>query len=380
MTEEKVAAPLQTPLATLHRAAGAELCELDGWLVPARYALHDEEYHAVRGGGAGLFDLCAGGRIEVRGTEAEAFLNGLVTNDVKKLEQGAWMLAAFPNVQGRLIAFARIIRFDQTTFLLDTEAATRDRVRQMLERYTLAGDFHVHEATSSWARLSVQGASASRTIAAIFGAEAARLERWRVMETNWEQKRAFLLRDTHTGEDGFDIFVETDGVADLWRALQEAGARPVGFEALETLRIEAGMPRHGIDMDETVIVLETGLDHAVSFTKGCYLGQEIIARIHWRGHVAKKLVGLVFQDEPSEAERWALAKATLIAPDEREMGRITSSARSPQLQRTVALAYIRYAYLEPGTRARVVLSERELEARVQSLPLVRGSWFTENAT
>ena len=378
MMEEKVAPPLQTPLATIHRAAGAELRELDGWLVPARYGDRLAEYQAVRGGSAGLLDLCAGGRIEVRGAEAEAFLNGLVTNDVKKLDQGAWLLAAFPNVQGRLIAFVRIIRLDQRTFLLDAEAATRDRVRQMLERYTLAGDFHVQDVTDRCARLSVQGAGASQVIAAIFGTSAARLERWRTAQIDWKGARALLLRDTHTGEDGFDIFIETERAPDLWRALQKGGARPIGFEALETLRIEAGIPRHGIDMDETVIVLETGLDHAVSFTKGCYLGQEIIARIHWRGQVAKKLMGLVLQDEPNDAERSALPKATLIAPDGREMGRITSSAHSPQLQRTVALAYVRYAYLEPGTRARIVLPGREIEAHVAALPLVRGGWFVED--
>ena len=364
----------RSPLDEAHRVEGAAMRTGDGWLIPARYVDPLDEYRIVRDGGCGLIDLCAGGRIEVAGSEAEPFLNGLVTNDVKALPKGAWMLAAFPNVQGRLVALVRILRLDQTLFLLDTEAATRDRVRQMLERYTLAGDFRVRDATEEMARLSLQGAKARETIAKVFGEEAARLERNRI--ASLDRNGPLLIRASHTGEDGFDIFIEARRAPEIWRAAKAAGARPIGFDALETLRIEAGIPRYGIDMDETTVVLETGLDEAVSFTKGCYLGQEIIARIRWRGHVAKKLMGLVFDErnEPSEEEREALPKAKIIAPDGKEMGRITSSARSPRLERTIALAYIRYAYLEPGTEAHIALNERQFKARVAALPMVRGSW------
>jgi aminomethyltransferase len=151
-----------------------------------------------------------------------------------------------------------------------------------------------------------------------------------------------------------------------------AGARPVGFESFETLRIEAGIPRYGVDVAETNVVLESGLDEAISYTKGCYIGQEIIARIHWRGHVAKQLAGVLFEtDAPVQVGAQLVSRA-----DGKEAGRITSAVASPQLNRTIALAMIRYAYLAPGTELQLV-AEGEAPAhvaRIVALPFVRGSW------
>jgi folate-binding protein YgfZ len=122
-------------------------------------------------------------------------------------------------------------------------------------------------------------------------------------------------------------------------------------------------------MDETNVVTETNLDDAVSFTKGCYIGQEIIARIKYRGHVAKKLNGLMFeQDEPIEAG------AVIKSVEGKHIGRVTSVARSPRLKRMIALGYLRYECLAPGTSVKVVSGELEVSATVNVLPFVRGSW------
>ena len=145
----------------------------------------------------------------------------------------------------------------------------------------------------------------------------------------------------------------------------------MGTDAVETLRIEAGIARYGIDMDETNVVTETNLDDAVSFTKGCYIGQEIIARIKYRGHVAKKLTGLVFDGEV------ALQAGTRILSDGKDIGRLTSSAFSPRLSRTVALGYVKYDYLQPGTGVKVISAETELAAAIADLPFIRGSWDSE---
>ena len=344
--------------------------ERDGWVIPAHYGDPSAEYRAVRGGGgAGLVDLSMRGLIEVSGSEAAQFLNGLITNDVARLAEGAWMPAAFPNAQGRLIASARVLRRDGR-FLFDTEAVTRESVRKTLERFTLAGDFRVHEATNESSLLSVQGARAPEIIGATLGDEAARVDRGRILQAQWRAGGVTLIRATHTAEDGFDLFVKAQEATQLWDALARAGAVPVGFDALEVLRIEAGQPRYGLDMNESNVVLETGLDDAVSFTKGCYIGQEIIARIHWRGHVAKRLAGLSF-DDGSEVEREARVRST----DDREIGRVTSAAFSPRLSRTVALGYVKYDYLKPETEVKVVSGDVERAARVVELPFVRGSWF-----
>jgi folate-binding protein YgfZ len=182
-----------------------------------------------------------------------------------------------------------------------------------------------------------------------------------------------VLHATHTGEDGYDLVCASDATAtaaDLWEALTTAGARAVGFDAFEVLRVEAGEPRHGIDVTETNVVLEAGQDEAVSYTKGCYIGQEIIARIHWRGHVAKRLAGLILEDEGEPG-----ADAKVRTTDGREIGRITSHVFSPALGRRIALAILKYDYLQPGTRVAVVAGEEERAAAVAELPFVRGSWY-----
>ncbi|HEV2762272.1 MAG TPA: aminomethyltransferase family protein [Pyrinomonadaceae bacterium] len=373
-TAEQLTAARTSPLEETHRRLGASLVEREGALVPADYGDAAGEYESVRGGGAGVIDLSSRGRVRVEGGEAVMFLNGMVTNDVKALAEGSWVPCAFPNPQGRLIAHARVARLGDA-FLIDTEPATREQVRKALERFTLAGDFRVQDLSEETAQLSVQGAGALATVGAVLGAEASEIERGRALETEWRGAPVTLLRATHTGEDGFDLFVEAARGAELWDALTDAGARPFGFGALEVLRVEAGVPRFGVDVTESNVVLEAGQTGAVSFTKGCYVGQEIIARIHWRGHVAKQLAGLVFEDEGAEP---AAPGSKIFSAEGKEAGRVTSSVYSPRAGRAVALGIVKYDFLKPDTPLRVgVEAETARAARVSELPLVRGSWQTD---
>ena len=367
---EQVAAIRKSPLDETHRQAGASMKERDGCALPASYGDMLAEYAVVREGGAGLIDLSSRGLLEVSGTEGTQFLNGLITNDVKTLDEGAWMLAAFPNAQGRLIAFARVLRLGDS-YLFDTESSTRALIHKTLARFTLAGDFRVVDLTDETALVSVQGARAAASVGATLGQEAALTERGRVHIAQWKEHPLQVIRATHTSEDGFDVFVSAGQAPLLWDALLATGARPAGFDALEILRIEAGLPRHGIDMDESNVVTETGLDEAVSYTKGCYIGQEIIARIHWRGHVARRLAGLSL-DNGGEIEPGASVKSTA----DKEIGRITSTAFSPRLNHAIALGYVKYDYLAPGTQVSVVYgAEQKLAAHVHELPFVRGGWY-----
>lgn len=380
---EVVAAPVigKSPLDEIHRELGATMTVRDGCSVPSSYGDVLFEYAAVREGGAGLIDLSSRGRLLVTGSEAVQFLNGLITNDMKTLAENNWMAAAFPNVQGRLLASVRVIRQAAANggasgFLIDTEAATQARVLKTIERFTLAGDFHVTDLTEQTALISVQGAKALEILRAGFGETAASLGetlaalgQYGVASARWREQPVAVIRATHTDADGFDLFIDASAASALWDALLQAGARPIGFDAFEILRIEAGQPRYGVDMDESNVVSETGLDDAVSYTKGCYLGQEIIARIKYRGHVAKKLSGLMF-DQAVRIERDAKIKSL----DDKEIGRVTSATLSPALGRTIALGYVKYDYLADDTEVKVLFGESEQPARVVKLPFIRGSW------
>src|SRR5215216_1851946 len=326
------------------------------------------EYEAVRNGGAGLMDLSDRGRIRVSGSEAVMFLNGLITNDMKTVVPHRWMPAAFPTVQGRLIGAVRVIRAADPLFLIDTDAASHEAVLKTISRFTMAGDFYVTDVTAQTSMLSVQGKEAATISEKVLTAGLYDLPRYFVVDIVWQNSLVTILRATHTSEDGFDIVVEADKAADLRKALEQAGAEPVSEETREILRIEAGIARHGRDMDETNVITETNLDDAVSYTKGCYTGQEIIVRIKHRGHVAKRLTGLRFETERQ------IEPGAILKTDGKEIGRVTSTVVSPKLG-SIGLGYVRYEHLAPGT---TVLVANDVNATVTELPFVRGSWHQNN--
>jgi folate-binding protein YgfZ len=249
----------------------------------------------------------------------------------------------FPTVQGRLIGAVRILKLDDG-FLIDTEAASHDAVLKTISRFTMAGDFRVTDVSSELALLTVQGKRAAEVIESI--------------------QDVIVVPATHTGEHGFDLLIDGPDRESLIDHLITGGAQPVSVETFETLRIEAGIPRHGQDMDETNIVLEANLDDAISYTKGCYLGQEIIIRIKHRGHVAKRLTGLKLA-EPIESG------ATIASADGKDIGRVTSATYSPALESPIALGYVRYEHLAPGTPVKF----NDISGTVVELPFVRGSWY-----
>ena len=350
------------------------MSERDGWSVPASYGDELFEYAEVRERGAGLIDLSSRGRLFVTGSEAIAFLNGLITNDMKTLAENHWMPAVFPNVQGRLLASVRIVRLQDDnagkkvvpTFLIDTEPATHDRVLQTIHKFTLAGDFHVTDRTDETVFLSLRGKAAPEKLASVLGESAVSTAGASVTQSTWKNEPITVLRASDTAADGFDVLVNNSHAEQLWKALS-AAARPVGQDALEILRVEAGVPRYGQDMDDTTVVTETNLDDAVSYTKGCYVGQEIIARIKYRGHVAKKLRGLVF------AKPAVIATGTLLKSiDGKEIGQVTSTVYSPHLGRRLALAYVKFDYIAAGKE---VETSDGVPAQVVDLPFVEPGVF-----
>jgi folate-binding protein YgfZ len=290
-----------------------------------------------------------GGLIEVSGGEAVMFLNGLITNDVAKFEFHTWKLAAFPNAQGRLLAVVRVLRTDDG-FLFETEETTHEKVLKNLERFVLAGDFKVRDLTAQFSRLSIRG----RNTPSLGFKTPVENE---VIRASFGDETGFITRAFRAA--GFDVLVPKDQVETFTEKLKSLGAIPIGEKTREVLRIENGVPEYGVDMDETTVVLETGLDEAVSFTKGCYIGQEIIARIHFRGHVAKQLTGLIL-------EGTAQANDELKSAEGKSAGKITSVAFSPKFEKNIAIAFVRYDYLAEGTELKV----NDSKASVTSLPFV----------
>jgi folate-binding protein YgfZ len=297
-----------------------------------------EHYQSIRSGRMGFYRQPRA-LIAVWGKEAVQFLNGMITNDAAKLEDGAQMSAAFPNVQGRLIALTRVFRNDER-FFFETDEVTREKVFQNLFRFTFAGDFFVEDMSGNFEYFETFGNSK------VTAPEGTVL---------FESKQ------------GTDYFVPADKAGEFENSLIASGAVQIPAELYEVLRIENGLPKYGVDMDETTVVLETGLDEAVSFTKGCYIGQEIIARIHFRGHVAKRLTGLILDTAGVSPETGGVGiNQELLSPEGKNAGRITSLVMSPGIGKIVALAYVRFEHLTEGTKLKV----GEVEGTVKDPPFI----------
>ena len=289
----------------------------------------ENTYEHIRSGGSGIYKQKRG-LIAVWGKEAVQFLDGLISNDMKTLEEGQQMLAAFPNAQGRLLAVVRMLRQGEK-YLFETEDATREKVYQNLFRFTFAGDFFVEDLSEQYRYVEV------------FGSEPGAVA------------DGFLFKSAFSTSH----FVENDKAEDLKTGLITNGSVEIPNDLYETLRIESGIPKYGVDMDETTIVPELGIDGLISYNKGCYIGQEIIARIYFRGHVAKRLTGLIMSEPVA-------AGSELLTPEGKNAGRITSVTFSPKLDKTIALALVRYDYLASGTELMV----GDVTATVADLPFL----------
>ena len=287
------------------------------------------KYNLIRAGETGFYQQKRG-LIEVSGKEAVQFLNGLITNDVAKLEENAQMLAAFPNAQGRLLAVVRVMK-KGGKFLFETEVATHEKVVNNLFRFTFAGDFYVEDLSEKYSYCSI---------------------------TNYELQITNSI--VFEGRFGSDVFIPKDAADNFF---EEQNAVEISDELYETLRIEQGIPLYGVDVDEATIVPEIGLPDIISYNKGCYIGQEIIARIHFRGHIAKQITGLILSDISAEEN---LIGQELKSLDGKNAGKITSACVSPTLQKTTALGFVRYDYLAEGTHLKV----GELTATVKNLPFI----------
>lgn len=291
-------------------------------------------YQHIRNGGTGFYEQ-ERGLVAVWGKEAVQFLDGLISNDMKTLEDGAQMLAAFPNAQGRLLAVVRVLRQGER-FLFETEGATREKVFNNLFRFTFAGDFFVEDLS----------------------------DQYRYFEVFQSEPRAVAGGLTFGSKSPIGVFTPLAKAEQFVQAMTANGALEISDDLYETLRIENGIPRYGIDMDETTIVPELGLEGLISYHKGCYIGQEIIARIHFRGHVAKRLTGLV--SEPGAVATGLLPGAELTIEDGKNAGRVTSVTYLPRLDKNIALAYVRYDYLAAGTE----LLAGDVQAVVTDLPFI----------
>jgi folate-binding protein YgfZ len=314
--------------------------------------------------GAALVDPAWRGRLLLTGADRRSYLQGLLSNDIEALTPGTGCYATMLNAQGRMLADMRVFELGDAVLLLLPAGVTAS-VRDHLERFVITED------------VQVQDLSASRTVIGLYGPRADDvLERvplegkrpvalYASSRVRVRGSDALLLRDDDPGTGGYEIVVDPESAPAVRDTLRGAGAISASESDVETVRIERGQPRFGADMDTDTIPLEAGLDRAMSRTKGCYVGQEVIVRVIDRGHgrVARRLVGLVFDpDAPVPTP------GTRLTSGDREIGRVTSAAWSPALGHPIALGYVQRDFVAPGTPVKVGPSL----GRVAELPFFEG--------
>jgi folate-binding protein YgfZ len=352
----------ELPLHATHARLGGRFHEADGWLLPADYGSAAAEHEAVRER-AGLIDRSERGKIEATGRDRASFLHGLLSNEVKALEPGQGNRAALLDVHGKVGALLAVHCLEDR-LVLETDAHATASVLATIDHYLFAERVELEDVGAAWGILTVAGPAARKTVEHALGApvpELAPRHHARVALG----PGARVVRGEETGEEEYDLWVPVAALGAAWDRLREAGARPVGREAWNVLRVEAGVVRHGVDVEPGMLLLEAPLPDVYSLTKGCYLGQEVIARVTYRGHVNRQLVGLRFGGQQVPP-----AGAPVVAGG-REVGRVTSAVASPTLGRAIALALVRREHAEPGTGVEVRAGDGVLRAEVTALPFHR---------
>jgi len=355
-------------LTAIHERLGARFAEVNGTPIVNDYGRPGTEYDFLRRG-VGLIDLGSRGRLCLAGTDRQRFLHGQVTNEINKLPPGQGCYAAITNAKGKMVADANIYLLTDE-ILVDVEPGVRSSVIARLEKYIIADDVQIVDVSDQYAMLAVIGPHAPEIVSDDqFNVPSGELQ------FTSTQNRAggdiYCMRHSHGAAVGFDLFVP---VADVGRTFEGLLARAasrdggaIGWQALETVRIEAGIPRFRQDMDESNLAPETGIEaRAISYSKGCYIGQEVIARIRTYGQVAKALRGLKFDAAVSNLP--AHGDKLFIA--DREVGYVTSAVVSPALGYPIGLGYVRRENNVTGTELTVGRESGPVTARIVDFPFV----------
>jgi aminomethyltransferase len=337
-------------------SGGAEPVTYAGAETFASFGDPAEELNALRTGSA-FFDLSFRGMLILTGDDRVRWLNGMVTNNVRDLPLNhgnySFILNAQGRIQGDLIAYNR-----GEYVLVTTERSQIPAISEFFDRYIIMDDVEVTDVSDKLTAIGIAGPSAKTTLGAA-GLLLPEMQPGEVVDTDWNNIGVSIARGLAPTVDWYEIWFHPDNGTAIWSALKRAGARPIGTTALEWYRLLLGIPMYGRDVTERYLPQETGQLRALHFSKGCYIGQEIVERIRSRATIHRVFTGF-------EIEGPAPSRGTPVFGPEKQLGEITSAAVIPLSSgpRTFALGYLRVEANTAGNNIRV----GESEAKVSNLP------------
>jgi len=356
------------PLHEHHQALGATFQPNGDWETPTHYGNPQSEYEALHTS-AGLADLSLRGRVIVTGEDRITWLHSIVSQDILPLQPGQGRYSTFMDHKGKMLSYFRV-------FIRPEEVVIEDVGERGEHTYAAFRKFLLYGTKAKMAKgiesqglFLLSGPKATEILNTSLGVEAENLASLQSIPFSFEGTEGFLARTEETGMANFELFVPLDALASVWTHLLKTGdplgLKPIGAATLETVRIEAGLPRLGPDINERIVPPEANLEGiALSLSKGCYPGQEVVARMETYGSVKRRLVGLVMEGTNNDLPE---AGAKLFSGT-REVGWVSSSTFSPLLQKPIALGFPLRDFTKPDTPLEIETLNRRFPARVSSLP------------
>jgi len=336
----------ETPLIEEQRAAGARLAEFAGVLLPETFSDFQNEYGAARTCAA-LFDTSWHAVLILTGRDRVQYLHNISSNDIKSLVEGRGTLALLLNPQGRILAELEIYALLDQLLVL-SHASHRDHTVTTLRKYVIGSQVQIQDLTEQVGSFAIEGPRAAAIIGDSFGVTIEGLAEMSVREVSLEGAPCYVIRRAHFGGIGVELVAPRNVLPALWRkalaAVRAGGGAAIGMAALESLRLEAGIPRFPVDFNDGMIPHEAALETThISFMKGCYTGQEIVERVRSRGHVNRRRALLKFSGSD------APVAGTKLRASDAEVGYVTSAAFSPAAGTAIGMGYVRREQFAPGS-------------------------------
>ena len=358
----------QSPLHLQHEALGAHFQSIGDWEMPEHYGQTAEEHLAIRQG-VGIADLSLRGLNRITGDDRITWLQSLISNDIRPLTEGQGLYSALMDHKGKMLSYFRVLMLDDSIVLEDI-GEVGDTTFQSLRKFLLFGTkAKMENCLESWGILLISGASAPDLIKQAFSIDMSEAKPLNFQMADIEGTTAIFIRTEETGEHDIEILMPNAGLASAWERIwsvgKPLGLRAVGHAALESLRLEAGIPKVGSDLNERIVPPEANLEgKAFSLTKGCYPGQEVVARMDTYGAVKRRLVGLLIDSPGNQLPE---PGAKLFSGD-REVGWVSSAAYSPMFTKPVAFGFPLRDFTKPETALTVQIGEQQYPAIVHTLP------------
>lgn len=358
-----------TPLHDVHVALGARMVPFAGYEMPVQYTSIIEEHRTVRGA-VGLFDLSHMGEIEIRGEEAVAFLRYALVSDPGALAEGQAQYSMLCEPDGGIIDDLIAYRLEHLRFWIVCNASNRAAVVDQLSALLEQGDFgaEIEDRSDRIALIAPQGPHAADMLAGLTSLRLDEIANYHAASGSVANIECLVARTGYTGEDGFELFCEARRARDLWEAITQAGGphglRPAGLGARDTLRLEAGMPLYGNELDRQTNPFEVNLGRVVKLEKGEFVGRAALQAVQ-RAGPGRKLIGLRMIDD-------AIPRAGYdVRSDGGTVGRVTSGTQSPTLGTRIAMALVAADRAGLGNEFEVVVRDRPQRAEQVKLPFYR---------